>query len=132
MHWTSCFKEPYYSNSAKCQLWVASNYTPTLLKYAMLLIEKVWREKVEFKKAGALLKRITEPGVLQLSLFEDSSPEDTRPKQLMQTVDELNFLYGQDKVRFAVMEFEQRWQTRAQFRSNRWTARWNELMVVKA
>lgn len=129
---SSRFKENYYSNSAKCQLWVASNDTPTLLKYAMLLVEKVWREGVEFKKAGVLLTRITEQGVLQLSLFEGYSPEDTRPKQLMQTVDALNFLYGQDKVRFAVMGFEQCWQTRAQFRSHRWTTRWDELMVVKA
>jgi len=49
---SSRFKEPYYSNSAKCQLWVASNHTPTLLKYAMLLVKKVWREGVEFKKQG--------------------------------------------------------------------------------
>jgi len=129
---SSRFKEPYYSNCAKCQLWVASNHTPTLLNYAMLLVEKVWREGVEFKKAGVLLTRITEQGVLQLSLFEGSSPEDTRPKRLMQTVDELNFLDGQDKVRFAVMGFEQRWQTRAQFRSNRWTTRWNEIPIIKA
>jgi len=95
---SSRFKEPYYSNCAKCQLWLASNHTPTLLKYAMLLVEKVWREGVQFKKAGVLLTRITEQGVLQLSLFEDSASEDTRPKRLMQTVDELNFLYGQDKV----------------------------------
>jgi len=50
----------------------------------------------------------------------------------MQTVDELNFLHGQDKVRFAVMGFEQRWQTRAQFRSNRWTTSWNEIPIIKA
>jgi len=61
---SSQFKEPYYSNSAKCQLWVASNHTPTFLKYAVLLIEKVWRKGVEFKKAGVLLKLITEQGVL--------------------------------------------------------------------
>lgn len=129
---SSRFKENYYRNSAKSQFWLTSNHTPTLLKYAMPLVEEIWREGIEFKKAGVLFTRITEQGVIQLSLFEESGPEDTRPKLLMQTVDELNFLYGQDKVRFAVMGFEQRWQTRAQFRSNRWTTRWNELMVVKA
>jgi len=89
-------------------------------------------DEVEFKKAGVLLTRIIEQELIQLSLFEEDGAEDTRPKQLMQTVDELNFLYGQDKVRFAVVGLEQRWQARAQFRSNRWTTRWNELMVVKA
>lgn len=129
---SSRFKENYYSNSAKSQFWLASNHTPTLLKYAMPLVEKIWRQGVEFKKAGVLLSCITEQGVLQLSLFEEYGPEDTRPKQLMQTVDQLNFLYGQDKVRLAVMGFEQRWKTRTQFRSNRWTTTWDELLVVKA
>lgn len=129
---SSRFKENYYKNSARCQLWIASNHTPTLIKYALLLVEKVWREEVEFAKAGVLLTRITEETVIQLSLFERHGLEKERPRQLMQTVDKLNFHYGQDEVRFAVMGFEQRWQTRAQFRSNRWTTRWDELVVVKA
>ncbi|HEY9845429.1 MAG TPA: Y-family DNA polymerase, partial [Candidatus Caenarcaniphilales bacterium] len=126
---TSRFKENYYKNSAKCHLWIASNHTPTLLKYAMVLVKKIWKEEVEFKKAGVLLTRITDQGVIQLSLFEDFSFEDTRPQQLMQVVDELNSLSGQDVVHFAAMGTEQRWQTRAQFRSNRWTTRWEEIPI---
>lgn len=129
---SSRFKEPYYSQSAKCDLWTATNHTPTLLQYAMPLVEKVWKEGVEFKKAGILLTRITEEGVLQLSLFENYDPGDSKPKQLMLAIDGLNRRYQHDTVRFAVMGFKLRWQTRAQFRSNRWTTRWDELMVVKA
>ncbi len=128
---SSRFKEPYYSKSAKCQLWVASNHTPTLLQYAMPLVEKVWKERVEFKKAGILLTKITEEGVLQLSLFEDYDPGDNKPKQLMLVIDGLNKRYRHDTVRFAIMGFKLRWQTRAQFRSNRWTTQWDELMVIK-
>lgn len=101
-------------------------------KYAMPLVEKVWREGVEFKKAGILLTQITEEGVLQLSLFENYDPGDSKPKQLMLVIDRLNRRYRYDTVRFAVMGHKLRWQTRAQFRSNRWTTRWDELMVVKA
>jgi len=43
---SSHFKDNYYRNSAKCQLWIASNHTPTLLKYAMPLAQKVWRDEV--------------------------------------------------------------------------------------
>lgn len=129
---SSRFKEHCYSNSAKCQLWIASNHTPTLLQYALPLVEKIWREGVEYKKAGILLSRITQEGVLQLSLFENYDPGDSKPKQLMLAIDELNSRYGRDKVRFAVQGFKSRWQTRAQFRSNRWTTRWEELMVIKA
>lgn len=129
---SSRFKEPYYRNSAKCQLWIASNHTPTLLQYTMPLVEKVWKEGVEYKKAGILMTRIIQEGVLQLSLFENYDLGDGKPKQLMLAIDGLNSRFGRDKVRFAVMGFKLRWQTRAQFRSNRWTTRWDELMVVKA
>ncbi len=129
---SSRFKQNYYKNSAKCQFWLASNYTPTLLKYAMPLVEQIWREGVEFKKAGVLLTHITQEGVIQLSLFEDYASMDSKPKQLMLAIDDLNSRYGRDWVRFAVMGLEQRWQTRAQFRSNRWTTRWDEVMVIKA
>lgn len=129
---SSRFKEPYYRNSAKCQLWIASNHTPTLLQYTMPLVEKVWKEGVEYKKAGILMTRIIQEGVLQLSLFENYDLGDGKPKQLMLAIDGLNSRYGRDKVRFAVQGFKLRWQTRAQFRSNRWTTRWEELMVVKA
>jgi DNA polymerase V len=126
------FKEPYYSSSAKCQLWVACNHTPTLIQYVMPLISQIWKDGIEFKKAGILLTRITEEGVLQLSLFEDYNPGDSKPKQLMLAVDSLNERYGRDKIRFAVMGFRWRWQTRAQFRSNRWTTQWEEILTVKA
>lgn len=85
----------------------------------MPLVEKVWQEGVEFKKAGILMTRITEEGVLQLSLFGDYAPEDSRSKRLMLAINDLNSRYGRDKVRFAVMGFRLRWQTRAEFRSNR-------------
>lgn len=100
---SSRFKEPYYSKLAKCQLWVASNHTPTLLKSAMPLVGKLWQKGVEFKKAGVLLTHITEEGVIQLSLFKDYNPEQTQPCQLMLTLDTLNAHHSQDKVRFAVM-----------------------------
>lgn len=68
---------------------------------------------MKFKKARILLTRITEEGVLQLSLSEDFDPEDSKPKRLMLAIDTLNSRFGRDKVRFAVMGFRLRWQTQA-------------------
>jgi len=129
---SSRFKEPFYSSSAKCQLWVATNHTPTLIQYVMQLVEKVWKEDVEFKKAGILLTRIATEEVLQLSLFENYEPGDSKPKQLLLTLDELNSHHDRDRIHSAVAGFRLGWQTRAQYRSNRWTTRWDELMAVKA
>ncbi|MBW4699634.1 MAG: DUF4113 domain-containing protein [Aphanocapsa lilacina HA4352-LM1] len=41
----------------------------------------------------------------------------------MGAVDGLNRRLGQDKVRFAAMGSRQKWQTRASYRSPRWTTR---------
>lgn len=110
----------------------ASNHTPTLLKSALALTQQLWRDEIEFAKAGVILTKLVDENIVQLSLFDDDyDPTDERSKQLMQTIDQLNQLYGRDLVRFAAVGTNQRWQTRAWYRSNRWTTRWSELPIVK-
>lgn len=153
---SSRFKDNYYYNSARSHLTTASNHTPTLLKYALLLTQELWRDNVEFAKAGVRLTKLTDEDVLQLSLFDDWRLKDRQPAQLslfdecdakggtlncdhrqgkqpelMQLVDKLNIRYSRDTLRFAAMGTNGRWQTRAQYRSNRWTTRWEEIPIVK-
>lgn len=153
---SSRFKDNYYYNSAQSNLLTASNHTPTLLEYALLLTQELWRDDVEFAKAGVRLTKLTDEDVIQLSLFDDWKLKDRQPvqlslfdecdaeggslrdhrkekqsEQLMQLVDKLNIRYSRDTLRFAAMGTNQRWQTRAQYRSNRWTTRWEEIPVVK-
>lgn len=129
---SSRFGEHPYSASSSCYLDTASNFTPTLLRYAGGLAEKLWCDGVEFAKAGVMLSDLTDEDTIQLSLFDTFAPGDTRPGRLMGTVDGLNHRYGLDKVRFAVMGTNPRWQTRAQFRSPRWSTRWAELPTAVA
>jgi DNA polymerase V len=93
------------------------------------------------------LTKLTDEDVIQLSLFDDWNLRDKQPaqlslfdecerkekqsEQLMQLVDKLNVRYSKDTLRYAAMGTNQRWQTRAQYRSNRWTTRWEEIPVVK-
>lgn len=144
---SSRFKENYYYNSARSNLLTASNHTPTLLEYALTLTQKLWRDDVEFAKAGVRFTKLTDEDVIQLSLFDawqlkDKQPvqlslfdecdlQEKQPEQLMQLVDRLNIHYSRDTLRFAAMGTHQHWQTRAQYRSNRWTTRWEEIPVVK-
>lgn len=52
---SSRFEENYYYNSARSQLMTASNLTTTLLKYALTLTQKLWRDDVEFAKTHSRL-----------------------------------------------------------------------------
>lgn len=103
-----------------------------MVKYALLLTKRLWQNDIEFAKAGVLLTKLIDENVVQLSLFDDYGPEEEQPRQLMQMIDELNQRFSQGTMRYAAMGNSQRWQTRAQHRSNRWTTCWDEIPVVKA
>lgn len=126
------FKENYYYNAARSRILTTTNHTPTLIKYALLLMEKLWRSDVEFAKAGVVLTRLIDEKVIQLSLFDDYAPQEQRLQQLMQTIDQINQHFSQGTMRYAAMGTSQRWQTRAQYKSNRWTTCWDEIPIVKA
>ncbi|MBV9389943.1 MAG: Y-family DNA polymerase [Chroococcidiopsidaceae cyanobacterium CP_BM_ER_R8_30] len=128
---SSRFKENYYSKSASCHLLTATNHTPVLVRYALTIADKLWRDDVEFAKAGVILTRLTDQDMIQLSLFDDYNSEDERPKHLMELLDELNERFGQETLKFAAMGLNKCWQTRAQYLSKRWTTRWDELPLVK-
>ncbi|MBC8123112.1 MAG: DUF4113 domain-containing protein [Gemmatimonadaceae bacterium] len=129
---SSRYGEHPYSASATCRLDTASNFTPTLLRYAGQLVEGLWSEGVEFARAGVLLSHLGDEHEIQLSLFDSFDVADERPERLMSTVDALNRRHGHDKVRFAGMGTRQRWQTRGAYRSPRWTTRWSEVPVAVA
>ncbi|MBW4699635.1 MAG: hypothetical protein KME03_17405 [Aphanocapsa lilacina HA4352-LM1] len=55
---SSRYGEQPYSASATCRLDTASNFTPTLLRCAGQLVERLWSEGVEFARAGVLLSHL--------------------------------------------------------------------------
>jgi len=58
-------------------------------------------------------------------------PADELPLQLMQIVDKLNSDYSQTHCTTLLWEQADAGR-RAQYRSNRWTTRWDELPIVKS
>lgn len=56
-----------------------------------------------------------------------------RDRTLMKTIDQkINAQLGAGTIQFAVTGFEQPWQLKSQFRSQRYTTHWDELLTVKA
>ncbi|MBV8884127.1 MAG: Y-family DNA polymerase [Chroococcidiopsidaceae cyanobacterium CP_BM_RX_35] len=128
---SSRFKDNYYSKSGSCHLLTATNHTPVLVRYALTIVSKLWRDNVEFAKAGVILTRLTDQDMIQLSLFDDYDPEDERPKHLMELIDGLDEHFGRETLKLAAMGLNKHWQTRAQYMSKRWTTRWDEIPLVK-
>lgn len=69
-------------------------------------------------------------GIAQGSLFADESKRELA-WQLMEAVDSLNRRFGAGTVRWAAEGFQQGWGMRSQWRSPRFTTRWDELVVAR-
>jgi DNA polymerase V len=63
------------------------------------------------------------------SLFTQTYGTDKR-HLVMQTVDELNEIYGREKVFFASSGIKHKWQMRREMVTPRYTTRWDELLQV--
>lgn len=112
----------------------ATSLTSDLIKPAMYLAKKVFdkaNEKINnrlFKKAGVMLSGIVKDDLLQSNMFE---PVRNNGRMLMSMMDNINFSMRDDVLKFAASGTKRNWKMRQEFRSPRYTSRWNELCEVK-
>jgi DNA polymerase V len=82
-----------------------------------------------FKKAGVMLGGIVKDDLLQSNMFEPASRNNGR--MLMSMMDNINFSMRDDVLKFAASGTKRNWKMRQEFRSPRYTSRWDELCEVK-
>lgn len=112
----------------------ATSITSELIKPAVYLAEKVFdkaNEKIHnrlFKKAGVMLSGIVKDDLLQGNMFEPASKNNGR--MLMSMMDNINFSMRNDVLKFAASGTKRNWKMRQEYRSPRYTSRWDELREV--
>ena len=111
----------------------ATSITSELIKPAMRLAERVYyranKDKQSlFKKAGVMLGGIMKDDLLQRNMFE---PVRNNGRMLMSMMDNINFSMRDDVLKFAASGIKRNWKMRQEFRSPRYTSRWDELCDVK-
>jgi DNA polymerase V len=124
---------PYYGPSAKVTLPVASAFTPTLVKHALAVLERLYRPGHEYVKAGCTLSALVPQGPAQLNLFEPDAADTPEQQALMATVDVLNRHMGKDALFLAGagVPGERAWAMRRERKSPAYTTRWDELLTVE-
>jgi DNA polymerase V len=128
---TNRFKEgPQYNNSLSTTLFPPTAYTPDLIEKALNLLEELFLPGFEFKKAGVKLTDIIPEKDVPLSFMEVNYLDDKR-KKLMETVDKLNRIYGQDTLFYASNGIKKDWKMRRAKLSPHYTTNWNDLPKVK-
>ena len=112
-------------NNVECgmNLPIPISNTLQLAKAAEELLAKLYKPGYKYKKAGVLLSELSPVESVQLNLF--SSEKNVH--QLMNTLDFLNSKYGKQTVAMLSEGIERNWKMKSNFRSNRYTTRWNEL-----
>ena len=126
---------PPHSQSAQVTLPVATSDTTELVRFARVLLGRIWQPGAVYCKAGVLLDGFERGGQEQLSLFAPDVGK--RAKRLMQKLDVLNARFGKGSVQVAtalggqVGKQPAPWKGQQQRRTPAYTTSWDELWQVK-
>lgn len=104
--------------------------TLTIVQAALGATERLYRPGYTYHKAGVMMMELSDGAIAQRDLFVDESRRE-RVGRLMVAVDSLNRRFGAGTVRWAAEGVQQGWGMRSEWRSSRFTTRWDELAVVR-
>jgi len=123
-------RDPQYGNSAVVDLPVATPATPELLRYALRVVDRIYRPGFHYKKAGVLLTGLVPADRVQPDLFDGA--DRVRNGVLMSVLDRVNAMIGPGTLRYAAAPGPRpAWGVRAAWRSPRFMTRWHEIPIVK-
>ncbi len=107
----------------------ATCVTGELIKAAMKIVDRIYEEGKLYKKAGVMLSGIIQDTSVQGDFFIPKKENNNR--MLMSMMDNINFSMRDDVLKFAASGTKRNWKMRQEFRSPRYTSRWDELCEVK-
>jgi DNA polymerase V len=107
----------------------ATCVTSELIKAAMQIVDRIYEEGKLYKKAGVMLSGIIQDTSVQGDFFVPR--EENNNRMLMSMMDNINFSMRDDILKFAASGTKRNWKMRQEFRSPRYTSRWDELCEVR-
>lgn len=107
----------------------ATSATNELIKPAIALVERLFEEGKQYKKAGVMLSGLVPDEEIQANLFVADTNKNK--KILMEAIDNVNFAMRNDVLKFATSGTKRDWKMRMEMRSPKYTTRWDELFKVK-
>jgi DNA polymerase V len=130
VHTSAFADDPWYSDTATGQFLEATNDSQEIVRLAVQLGERIWRDGFPFAKASVLLNELVGEDQMQPSFLVGGDRE--RQMKLWETVDEFNHKLGRGTVQVLGAGLKPDWTLRVAHRSPRWTTRWQEIPRVKA
>lgn len=116
------------TNGYSITLPIATSFTNELIKPAVGLVDKLYKEGTIYKKAGVMLSGIVPDNSIQGNLFLSESKKHERI--LMDMIDNINFSQRNDVLKFAASGTDRNWKMQQNHISDRFTTRWEELFEI--
>ena len=131
MHTNTFNNDPFYSNGASARFAETTNDTGAVVALAVRLGERLWKDGFRYSKCGVMITGLLPETVRQPALWGELDRE--RRERVWRTMDRLNATLGRDTVRIlGAGPKDAAWKLRAEYRSPRWTTRWDELPRARA
>lgn len=106
----------------------ATSFTNELIKPAVAIVDRLFKNGTQYKKAGVMLSGIVPDNSIQANLFLSETKNCER--KLMDMMDNVNFSQRDDVLKFAASGTVRNWKMQQNHISPRYTTRWNELFEI--
>ena len=106
----------------------ASNSSITISKYAVEGLKRIYKQDIEYKKAGVIVMGLIPTDSNQLNLFEKENP---RYQALMKTLDFINKKEGSNKIKLASQDLKRIWKMKQTKLTKRYTTELKEIISIK-
>ena len=117
-----------YRNGIVMTLPFASNSSITISKYAIEGLKRIYKQDIEYKKAGVIVMGLIPTDSNQLNLFEKENP---RYQALMKTLDFVNKKEGSNKIKLASQDLKRIWKMKQTKLTKRYTTELNDIISLK-
>jgi DNA polymerase V len=123
---TNQFREQdaQYGNALLVPLTAATNDTRRITAAALYGLQQIYRDGYAYKKAGVVLLELSPAYIKQAQLF---AKPDEKSQKVIEVMDRLNLEYGDNTLYLASCGVQHQWKTLFEYRTPRYTTRWDEL-----
>jgi len=123
-------KGPQYNNGIIVELPIATDETGEFIRWATKAVEQIYKPGYVYKRVHVDFDQLGSNREIQQNLFVKKDRD--RQVQLMGALDKVNQVFGTGRLRYLAEGIDKAWKTRFEFRSLRYTTRWDELLTVHA
>ncbi len=119
---------PQYSRNIVLKLPYATNSSIELSKFAIQALKHIYKKGYAYKKAGVIVQDFVPANNLQKTLFDN---RDERHIPLMQAIDKMNKIFGQQKIRIASQDLKRVWKMKQEKLSPRYTTHLSDIITIR-